>query len=718
MNCKLIGAIGHALGSVAVRDKTLRIAPSRSKPAALIFILLAVLIGDVRAEDAAADRWGFDTSAMDKTAKPGDDFFRYANGSWLDRAVVPPDKSIVGVWDDVRDRTAAQVRSILEDAATNVEADPTTVKGKVGAFFRSFMNEGRVELLGIAPIEAELDAIRTATTSTEIAALMGQSPGGFFGTLFRLSIRPDKSDPTRYRVYVTQWGLGLPDRDYYFKDDFAAQRNAYERYVAALLELIGWPDSRAAASRVVRFETRVAEASWTKVQQRDPLATYNPMTVVDLTILAPGFPWREFLSGAGLGAVDDVVVAEKSAFPLLAAIFADTALDTLQAHLAFSVADAAASYLPMPFVEANFELRDRTLSGQQAERPRWWRGTRAVAGGNIGKVIIPGDRREVFGNMGWAVGQLYVDAHFPPSTQRAIDALVANLVAAYRHRLQALDWMSAQTKQEALRKLDTYTVKVGAPKQWRDYTALVIRDDDLIGNVRRAATHNWAHFVAELPQPVDKSEWFATPQTVDAYNGILRDIIFPAAILQAPFFDADADPAINYGAAGAIIGHELTHGFDDQGRRFDAQGTLRDWWQPADDRAFQARAGSLGVQFSGYRPIPDLAVNSTLTMGENIADLGGLTLALEAYRMSLDGRPPPIIGGFTGEQRVFLGWAQAWRGTYRNEEMRKRIASDPHSPPQFRVNGPVRNIDAWYKAFDVRPGDKLYLPPQQRVRIW
>jgi putative endopeptidase len=430
--------------------------------------------------------------------------------------------------------------------------------------------------------------------------------------------------------------------------------------------------------------------------------------------LAPGFPWQIFLKSAALGNATQVVVAEKTAFPKLAAIYASTPVEVLKAWEAFNVADHAAPYLSRPFTAAFFEMREKTLSGMQAQQVRWKRAVHAVSGGDYGA----GDRFDRFGNLGWGVGQLYTAKYFPPESKAKVQELVGDLKAAYHARIERLDWMSPATKVEALKKLETYNVKIGYPDTPRDYSGLVIRDDDLIGDVRRTAAWDWAFFVRRLPGPVDRQEWTMTPQTNDAYNGALRDIVFPAGILQPPIFDPSADAAINYGAVGGVIGHEMTHGFDDQGRKIDAEGRLRDWWTPKDAAIFEERAAKLGAQFDSYEPLPGVHVNGKLTMGENIADLGGLTLALDAYHASLHGKPAPVIDGLTGDQRVFLGWAQAWRTKRTDAALHQLVVSDPHSPPQYRVDGPVRNIDAWYESFGVKPGDKLYLAPEERVHIW
>jgi putative endopeptidase len=658
--------------------------------------------------------WGFDATGVDARTKPGDDFFRYANGAWLDKTPIPEDKPGYSLRLAMTDRTEGRLHDLMETAAKTAAHEPRMLEEKIGAFYSAFMDEKRIDALGAKAIAPELDAIRAANDRSKIASLMGQSNADFYGTLFVTVTDIDLKDPRRYAVYLTQDGLALPDRDYYLKPGFAQQKAKLETYAALMLKLAGWPDAETTAKSVVDLQTAIAEASWTKTQQRDPLATYNPMSVAELEKFAPGFDWRAFFGAADLAKLERPIIAEKSAFPKLTAIFAATPVKTLQADLAFTVLDNSGPYLSKRFADAWFDMHGRTLSGQQMQRARWKRAVTAVAGGDYGG----GDHWDRFGNLGWAVGELYTARYFPPSAKVKIEELVANLKAAYRSRLVANDWMSPSTKKEALRKLDTYNIKVGYPDHNRDYGTLIIRDDDLVGDVKRAASADWSFFVGRLFGPVDRTDWSMTPQTNDAYNGSLRDIVFPAGILQAPVFDAAADPAINYGAIGGIIGHEMTHGFDDQGRKIDASGALRDWWAPSDAKTFAARAAKLGGQYSVFEPVPGAHVNGDLTMGENIADLGGLTLALDAYHRSLKGKPAPVIDGMSGDQRVFFGWAQAWRGKFRDAFVRKQVVSDPHSPRQYRVNGVVRNIDAWYASFGVKPGDKLYVAPEDRVHIW
>jgi putative endopeptidase len=656
--------------------------------------------------------YGIDLSAQDKSVRPGDDFYQYANGGWLARTPIPPDEAGIGGLRDVAIRVESRLHDLVEDAAKAGGEQPSDTDGKIGAMYAAFMDERRIEALGMVPIRAQIDAVNTARDKEAIAGLMGRAPYDFGEAVFAVRIRVDRKDPTHYAVYLGQDGLGMPDRDYYLKPEFAAQLAAYKTYVERLLSLVGWKDPASAADAVVALETQIAEVSWTKAEQRDPPKLYNPMSPAELAAFAPGFPWKAFLTSAQVGDKGRLIVGEKSAFPKIAAIYAAAPIDTLKAALAFSIADRAAPYLSTPFQQARFAFRDHALSGQSEMKARWRRAVAAVSGGDCLNAAA------CFGTLNWAVGQLYVRHDFTPETKAKMERLVGELLAAYHARLEKVDWMSPATKQEALKKLDTYTVKVGYPDHPRDYSNVVIRRDDLVGDVRRAAAADWDFFVKRSESPVDRAEWYMTPQTVDAYNGPLRDVVFPAAFLQPPYFDPNADDAINYGSVGAAIGHELTHGFDDQGRKTDAAGVLRDWWAPADDAAFKARAAVLGAQFAKFEPVSGMHINPDLTMGENIADLGGVVIALDAYHGSLGGKPAPIIDGTTGDQRFFMAWAQIWRGKATDDALRQQIASNPHSWNRFRVLGPLPNVDAWYAAFDVQPGDKLYRPPETRARIW
>jgi putative endopeptidase len=656
--------------------------------------------------------WGFDLSAMDTSVKPGNDFNRYASGAWLDKTAIPADKALFTLRMTMNDAIEARLHDLMESAASQGKAG--TLEAKAGAFYKAFMDESRIQAAGKSAIDAELKAIDDAADRAAIARLMGRNTMGFYGSIFSIGEDADLKNTSRYAIYLGQAGLGLPDRDYYLRPDFAAQKAAYQAYAAQLLSLLGWKDSAAGAAAVVEFETHIAEVSWTKVEQRNLDKVYNPKSRAELKALAPSFAWDALLKGADLAAVDRVIASEVTAIPKIAAVFESTPLPVLKAWQAFTVADNAAFYLSEPFSSARFQFRNHILAGQPAEPVRWKRALRAVGGGDC----AGDDRIDCFGNIGFALGQIYTDHYFPPAAKAKIEALVANVKAAMRARLEKLEWMTPATKQEALSKLDTYQIKVGYPDKPRDFAGLNIRSDDLIGDVRAAGVWDWHYYVNRLNGPVDRAAWIMTPQTNDAYNGSLRDIVFPAGILQPPMFDPDADPAVNYGAIGAVIGHELSHGFDDEGRKLDAKGELRDWWTAKDAAEFSARAKKLSAQYSSYQPVPGAHINGDLTLGENIADLGGVNVALEAYHRSLNGRPAQMLDGFGGDQRVFLGWAQAWRGKAREDYVRKQVVTDPHSPRAFRVIGPTRNIDAWYAAFGVKPGDAYYVDPAQRVSIW
>ena len=646
--------------------------------------------------------WGFDRTGVDPNAKPGDSFFDYANGAWDARTVIPPDRTSYGMFVALRDKVEEQVQAIINEAATS-GASAATDKGRIGAIYNAFMDEATIEQRDAAPIADNLNRIRDAKTKTDIAALMGRARGGgLVASLFFVGVSEDQKDPTRHTLYASQSGLGLPDRDYYLKDAYKDKKEKYHGYIARMLDMVGWPDAQKRADEIVALETRIAEASWSRAQSRDIDKTYNPLTPAELDARAPGFSWSTYLAAAQVGEARRIVVRQLTAFPKLATIFAETPLDTLQAWQAFRVADQAAPYLSKRFVNAHFEFRSKELGGQQQNRPRFKRGIQLVNS-----------------SVGELVGKEYVARYFPPASKAQMEELVGQLRQALRERIERLPWMTAETKAKALEKLSLFGVKIGYPNKWRDYSALNVDPTDLVGNVRRSGEFRWAYAVSKLAKPVDPEEWGATPQTVNAYYSPTRnEIVFPAGILQAPFFDPNADKAINYGGIGGVIGHEMTHGFDDQGRKFDGHGMQTDWWLPADDAKFQAEAAKYGAQFDSYSVAPGVNVNGALTMGENIADLGGLLLALDAYRASLQGQPAPVLDGFTGEQRVFLGWGQVWRAKARPDALKRQVTSDPHSPARFRVDGPMRNVDAWYEAWGVKPGDKLYLKPDDRVRIW
>jgi putative endopeptidase len=645
--------------------------------------------------------WGFDISGVEAAAKPGDSFFDHVNGAWDARTAIPSDMTRFGMFDALRERSQEQLRAIIADAARS-GATPDTEIGKIGALYNAFMDEARIELLDVAPIASDLAAVRDARTKADIAALMGRSKVGIGASLFFLAVNEDPKDPSRHALFVSQSGLGLPDRDYFLRDAFKDKKAKYRDYVARMLDMAGWPQAQTHADAIVALETQIAEVSWSRAESRDRDKTYNPMTLADLDAHAPGFPWSTWLAAARVGEAYRVVVRQTTAFPKLAMIFADATVETMQAWHAFHIVDQAAPYLSKRFEEARFAFRSREVAGQPEVRERWKRATQLV---NT--------------TLGDALGKEYVARHFPPQSKAKMEEMIGQLRRALQTRIERLDWMTPATKAKALEKLAMFGIKIGYADKWRDYSALKIDPTDLVGNVRRSAEFRWEYAVGKLARPVDPQEWGVTPQTVNAYYSPTRnEIVFPAGILQAPFFDPHADMAINFGGIGGVIGHELTHGFDDQGRKSDGHGLLTDWWQPADAARFQAEAAKYGAQFDTYSVAPGVNVKGAQTMGENIADLGGILLALDAYRASLRGEPSPILDGFTGDQRVFLGWAQVWRAKARLDALKQQVATDVHSPARFRVDGPLRNVDAWYDAWGVKPGDQLYLKPEDRVRIW
>jgi putative endopeptidase len=656
-------------------------------------------------------RWGFDLSGRDTAVRPGDNFVRYANGGYLDHLTIPPDRPVYSTGSTLTDSAQQRVRLLLEDAARPARAG--SLEQLAGDYYASFMDEVRIERLGLSPLAAALQSIRRADSREKLASLMGRENASFLGSIFHLAISPDVMDPSSYTVQISQPQLGLPDRGYYLRSDLSEQRRDYKTYIARLLALAHWPQPDDIAAQILDFETSIAEVSWDREQERDSSKTYNPLTVQQLEISAPGFPWDVFLNVEGVTHEKRVIVVEKSAIPQIAALYQRAPLDLLQAWITFALLDHAAPYLSKGFSDAAFDLHGRSLGGSRQPSERWKRALRLVGSANEMTHI------ESIANTGDAVGQLYVRRYFKPEAREDVEQLVGNLVAALRARINALNWMSPATKAEALRKLDSYTIQVGYPDHWRDYEGLHIVRDDLVGNIERVAAFNWRFRVNQLGESVDQRAWLMEPQTVNAYHeGALRQIVFSAALLQPPVFDPQADLAVNYGGIGAIIGHELTHGFDDQGRRFDSNGRMRDWWTADDTRNFLAKAANLGAQFDACEPLPGLHVNGRLTMGENIADLGGLALALDAYHASLKGRSAPVFDGLSGDQRFFLSFAQVRRSKQTEQSLRAQILTDPHTPDECRVNITVRNIDAWYAAFDVTMSDQLYLSPQNRIALW
>ena len=663
----------------------------------------APTVAEVESVSPVIGDFGLDLEARDATVRPGADFFRFANGGWLDTNEIPADRTRWGSFDVLRSEAEIRVQELVESLPDSAESGVSVQK--VADFYRAYVDTAAIEAAGLAPAQAGLQAIDEAGSHDEVAALMGRPdmpvevPIGF-----RISV--DEKNPDRYVAYLGQSGLGLPDREYYLKDDtaFTEIRSQYVEHIGRMLDLAGEDDASGQAQTILDLETQMAHLHWPIEKRRDRDLTYNPHTLEELEALAPGFPWSQLFETAGLSDVDrrEFIVRELDAVEGLARVFRQVPISTWHSYLKYHYLTNVADVLPQAFGDETFDFFGRQLSGQEEQREREKLAVSAVNGA-----------------LGEAVGEVYVERHFPPASKTQMTALVENLRLAYAQRIEALPWMSDDTKQVALEKLAAFRPKIGYPDAWRDYSALEVRPGDAFGNRLRAAVFGWERRLARIDDPTDRDEWGMTPQTVNAYyNSTFNEVVFPAAILQAPFFDPHADDAVNFGAIGAVIGHEMGHGFDDQGSKSDAAGVLRTWWQPEDEAAFEELVAGLADQYDGYEVLPGLNVNGRLTLGENIGDLGGLTVALEAYRISLDGREAPIIDGLTGVQRFFLSWAQVWRALTREEQLRTQVMSDPHSPPQLRVNGVVRNMDAWYDAFGVEAGDALYLAPDERVSIW
>ncbi len=639
---------------------------------------------------------------FDQSVRPQDDLYRYVNGTWLARTEIPADKSNYGAFAALQDGVEANLRAIADEAAA-AGAAAGSDEQRVGDFYASFMDEARVEQAGIAPLAPELARVAAIGNREALLDYLGRAQLLGVANPITLAILPDAKRPDVYTVWADQSGLGMPDRDYYLSDEarFAEIRAKYQEHIANVFALAGRKDGKAAAGRVMAFEKRLAKASWAQVDLRDVDKVYNPFDIAGAERATPGIVWSQWLASMGI-TNDQLIVGQPSYFAELGKALGDVPLATWKDYLQLRVVDTFSPYLNDAFVQEHFDFYGRTVSGTPELKPRWKRGlaeTETAVGDLLGKV--------------------YVERHFPPAAKRRMDELVANLLKAYGVSIDELDWMGPATRREAHDKLANFTVKIGYPEKWKEYPGLDVRRDDLVGNVLRAREVNAKRELAKLGKPIDRTEWFMTPQTVNAYyNPLGNEIVFPAAILQPPFFDMNAEDAVNYGGIGAVIGHEISHGFDDQGRKFDGKGALRDWWTADDNTRFQARAARLVEQYSAFSPLQGMNVNGQLTLGENIGDLSGLAVAYKAYQLSLGGRPAPVLDQFTGDQRFFIGWAQVWARKYREDELRKRLLTDPHSPAEYRCNGILRNMPAFAQAFGVKAGDGLYLPPEQVVRIW
>ncbi len=697
-----------------------RRACSRSLAAALLGASCVALLASSATANAQTRslKSGIDTSGFDKSIRPQDDFFRYVNGAWLKKTVIASDASGAGAFNELSDHSRDAMHSLFESAAKPTppgdRAAPKQVKltngateierKKVGDMYATYMDSARIEKLGLAPLAPDLKAISAVTSSAQLpAAFATFAAKGVRGPL-GVTVGPDQKASSTNIVQVGQAGLGMPDREYYLKNDpkTVAVRNAYTKYLTTLFTLAKEPDPAGAAKRVLALETSIAAKQWDRVKSRDRNATYNKMTVAQLKSMSPAFDWNAYLAAARLSKATDVVVRQPDYINAVDTIMRATPVGTWREYLKAKLLDANASELPAAFVNARFEYNGRAIGGLQEQQPRWKRAVSATEG-------VLAD----------ATGKMYVETHFPAEAKVRMDALVKNLVNAYSVGIDSLEWMSPATKTAAKAKLAKFTVKIGYPDKPKDYTKLTIVRGDLVGNSQRSRMIENDEMVARLGQPVDRTRWSMTAQTVNAYyNASNNEIVFPAAILQPPFFDVTADDAVNYGGIGAVIGHEIGHGFDDQGRKSDGDGNLRDWWSADDAKAFEQRTSMLGAQFDAINPIDDMHINGKMTMGENIGDLSGLAQAYRAYKISLGGKPAPVIDGLTGDQRFFMGFAQIWRTKQRDEALRNQLATNPHSPGQYRAFVPLVNNEVFLKTFNVQSGDKMFRPLTDRVKIW
>lgn len=649
---------------------------------------------------------GLDTENLSKAIRPQDDLFRHVNSVWMEKTEIPSDKAVYGSFHILADAAELAVRDIIEDAA---KSPSPGVSQQIGDLFASFMNEELVEKLGWQPIGHEIEQARKVASIQELTKLLGQLQRQGVSGLWGSYVDNDPGDPSRYLVHLYQGGLGLPDEAYYREEKYAEIRDEYVKHVQRMFVLAGWnfADARGAALALMEFETELAKKHWSVVETRDAEKTYNLRQLIDLQGAMSTWNWLSWLEGAKVPArtLEEVVVMMPSFFEQLDELYATKNLSTLRIWLEWQILRSRAPYLSRSFVDERFYFYGTKLTGQPENRPRWKRGVGLVEGG-----------------LGEAIGQIYVERHFRPAAKKRMDELVGYLIKAYEQSIKQLDWMTETTKKRALEKLKKFTPKVGYPTKWKDYSKIVIDRADLLGNVRRINAWEMDREAAKIGRPIDREEWFMTPQTVNAYyNPGFNEIVFPAAILQPPFFSETADDAVNFGAIGAVIGHEIGHGFDDQGSKYDGDGKLESWWTDDDRKAFEQRTKSLIDQYGALSPVQladEHKVNGELTIGENIGDLGGLGIAWKAYLLSLGKKQPPVIGGLTGEQRFLLSWAQAWRTVHRDEILIQRLATDPHSPPEFRCNQVVRNLDVFYDAFEVSSKDELWLDPEERVTIW
>ncbi len=672
-------------------------------------ILIVLLLSATTSPTVATElRSGLDKKAMDPTVRVQDNPFLHMNGNWLKHTPIPADKSNYGSFSYLEDEAQLAIKEICEQAAAE-DHPQGSIEQQIGDFYTSYMDEATIEKNGIESLRGELEAIEKVKNHDDLIELFGhfnkigvETPFGFF-------VDQDDKDSTRYLAALIQSGTTLPDREYYLEEseENIAARDALVKYVNTMFELSDLSLEGDEGDKILELETALAELHWTRTELRDAHKRYNKHTIAELVELSPSLPWTTFFDAANVQGVEELNVCTPSFYKELDALIVETPLEVWKDYLRFHLLDAFASALPAPYVDAQFELYGKQLAGTPELEPRWKRAVDAISG------------KRGFGVLGDAAGQLYVKKYFPHRAKERMDELVGNLMLAYEQSIDDLEWMTPVTKQRAKEKLAKITTKIGHTNKWRDYSALVVKPDDLLGNYLRSAVVEHNRMIDKLGKPVDKEEWFMTPQTVNAYyNPGQNEIVFPAAILQPPFFDVDAHDAVNYGGIGAIIGHEISHAFDDQGSKYDGDGNLNNWWTDEDRAAFHKLTSKLVEQFNNYSPLPNKNVNGELTLGENIADLSGMSIAYKAYNLFLDGKEAPIIDGWTGDQRFFLGWSQSWQRKYRDAELLKRLLVDPHSPSMYRSNGPMSNFDPFYEAFDVKLGDEQYRQPEDRIRIW
>lgn len=673
------------------------------------FLISALLLlgcsGTTPETPPAAGKPGFDPGELSTDTRPQDNFFSYVNGPWIERTQMPAEYSRYGAMQILQETTEEQVRALIEEAAAQTGRPPGSNEQKIADLYLGFMDEERAEELGLKPLAGELARIDALENHADVIAWFGTALAAGIRVPLDFYVDADAADPDRSLAYIWQSGLGLPDRDYWLGDaeKLVAVRAAYVTHIERMYELAGWPDGAQAAADIAALEKRIAEAHWTSVQNRDRQKIYtNKFTLDEAVELSSGFDWITFLAEAGFGAPELFVIAQTDYFASLGEIVRTTPVETWRSYARFKTLKAFAPYLNRDVVLEDFDFERRTLRGQEEIRPRWKRGVYVVNDG-----------------AGELIGKAYVAKYFPPEAKQRVDAMIENLREAFRQSIASLEWMSDETRAAAQQKLAAFNAKIGYPDVWRDYTSLDIVADDLVGNVRRAREFEHRRHAAKLDKPVDRTEWGMTPQTINAYyRPTWNEIVFPAAILQPPFFDFEVDDAVNYGAIGAVIGHEFSHGFDDQGRKFDGTGRLEDWWVEPDAEQYEARSVGLVEQYDAYAPLPDQSVNGELTLGENIADLAGLIVAYRAWKISLGDEESPVIDGFTGPERFFIGYGVTWRSKVRDEYLLRMLLSDPHSPPRYRVDGVLRNMPEFYATFGVAAGDGMYLPEEQRVKIW